>query len=321
MRPEESLSPGVFAASAEERGCVSAMLHEIDREAPPFWQEGEELWVPVGDGEIRVIHCGAESRGAARPVVFLPGFGVVPEGFQDFYRAVRGRAEMYYVETREKSSSRLHGPRPDMSLSRSIRDVEIVLASLREAGVGDFVLTAACWGATIVLEGLIEGRLHAPTVLLVDPAHELWFPKWLLRWVSPILPAAVVTALRPLIFQAMLGDMREPAQKERTRAFVWGADVRKWKRTAEAAREVELLGRLGSVPGEVLILNGTADKIHDPRIYPVMAREMPHGRFLFMPAGESDREKLFGVAARELCRVGAAQGLPPSLARFERDIR
>jgi hypothetical protein len=119
----------------------------------------------------------------------------------------------------------------------------------------------------------------------------------------------------------MLGDMEEPTQRERAYAFVYGADVGKWKRAAEAARDFELYGRLAGIRREVFVLNGTHDKIHDQRHYPAIAREMPRGRFLYMRADERDRERLFGVVARELVRVSATDGLPPAIARFEKTIR
>jgi pimeloyl-ACP methyl ester carboxylesterase len=322
MREEERLVEAALTATDEEVRGVSALLEAANSAAPHFWEIGEQVLVPVEDAEIRVIHCAPRTpRSAAqRPIVLVPGFGVIPEGFQDFYTAVHGKAELYYVETREKGSSRLCSGRPDMSVARSARDLRLVMAALGLAGRRDFVLVAVCWGASIALEGMIGGFLDAPTVLLADPMHALWFPKWVLRWISPLLPVPIVRALRPFVFRAMLGDMREPAQKERARAFVYGADVGKWKRSAEAARDFELFGRLSAIGREVFVLNGTKDKIHDPRNYPRMARELPKGRFLYMSAGEHEREKLVGTAALELARVSAAQGLPPSLAWFEKRI-
>lgn len=313
-----------FASSAEEAQAVSALLASSAPDAPPFWESGEHIRVPVGDAEIRVIHCmpgGAEARSGARavrPVVLVPGFGVIPEGFQDFYRAIHGRAEFFYVESREKASSRLDR-RADMSVPRMARDLSLVLEGIGLGQGRDFILAAVCWGATIVLEGLREGLLNAPTILACDPMHALWFPRWLLRWVTPLVPVPVVTALRPLVFRAMLGDMREPVQKQRVRDFVYRADVRKWKRAAEAARDVELMGRLEDVRQEVFVLNGTADKVHDPRVYPLIARAMPRGRFLYMGTGEENRERLFGTAALEFARVASRDGLPPALAPFEKD--
>ena len=251
----------------------------------------------------------------------VPGYGATPEGFQDFYAALRDKAELFYIETREKSSSRITGRPADMSVSRNARDIQQALSHLGLAASRDFVLVAPCWGASIVLHGLIERSLDAPTVLVADPMHTLWFPKWVLRYVSPLLPSPVLLALRPFIARSMLGDMQEPTQKLRAYAFVYRADVWKWKKAAEAARDFELFGRLSGIDREVFVLNGTRDKIHDQRQYPRIAREMPRGRFISMPTDERNRERLFGVAALELARVSAGDGLPPSLARFEKRVR
>ncbi len=321
MNGSEVLPSDVLVSSDDDRRRVAEMLRCAEAPAPPFWEPGvgEQILVPVAGAEIRVFHFPAHEPGVQRPVVMAPGFGATPQGFQDFYEALRGKVDLYYVETREKPSSRILDRRADMSVGQSARDIAHVLGCL---GLGrDFVLMAPCWGASIVLEGLIQGTLAAPTIVLADPMHTLWFPKWVLRLVSPILPVGAVRAMRPLLARAMLGGMEEPTQKERALAFVYGADVWKWKKSAEAARDFELFGRLGGISREIFVLNGTTDRIHDQSNYPRIAREMPGGRFLFMPTDERNRERLFGVAALEFARVSAADGLPESLARFEKKIR
>jgi pimeloyl-ACP methyl ester carboxylesterase len=314
---------GALSASDEERAQVGELMTAADIQAQAFWQSGagEEVMVPVDGAELRVFHFVSRDPAARRPVVLVPGYGATPEGFQDFYAALRDKAELFYLETREKSSSRITGRHTDMSVSRSARDIQQVLTFLGLAGSRDFVLVAPCWGASIILHGLIEGCLDAPTVLLADPMHTLWFPKWILRYVSPVLPALVLLALRPFVARSMLGDMQEPAQKLRAYSFVYGADPWKWKKAAEAARDFELFGRLSGIGREVFVLNGTNDKIHDQRHYPRIAMEMPRGRFISMQTNERHRERLFGVAALEFARASAWEGLPASLARFEKRIR
>ena len=306
----------------EETQCVAGMLAAAERPAAEFWQPGvcEQVMIPVSDAEIRVFHAAAPNASAVRPIVMIPGFGATPEGFQDFYAAVQGRAELFHLETREKPSSRILNRRADMSVSRSARDIQSALEYLGLAR-RDFVLVALCWGAASVLQGLIEGCLEAPTIVLADPMHALWFPKWVLRYVSPVLPSPTLLALRPFLVRSMLGDMREPTQRQRAVAFAYSADPWKWKKSAEAAWDFELYGRLSSVRREVFVLNGTRDKIHDQRHYPRVAQELPAGRFLYMPTDERCRERLFGVAALEMARVRARDGLPATLARFEKPVR
>ena len=317
------LIDSAVGASQKETASAEELLAAANRDAPCFWHPGvgEQIMVPVEGAELRVLHFPSRDPSARRPVVMIPGFGATPEGFQDFYAALENRAELFYLETREKSSSRITARRAEMSVSRSARDVQQALSFLGLDGGRDFVLVAACWGSTIVLQGLIEGCLVAPTVVAADPMHTLWFPRWLLRYVSPVLPAPALLALRPIIARSLLGDMQEPTQKQRAYAFAWSADPWKWKKTAQAAWDFELYGRLSRIQREVFVLNGTRDKIHDQRHYPRMAREMPRGRFIYIPADERDRERLFGIAALEFARVSAADGLPPSLAHFEKRLR
>jgi hypothetical protein len=131
----------------------------------------------------------------------------------------------------------------------------------------------------------------------------------------------MVRLLRPILRQAMLGDMKESAQKQRIFAFVNSADIWKWKKSAEAARDFELFGRLQSLSRELFVLNGTADKVHDQSHYPRIARELPGGRFLFVPVDESHRERMFAAVALQFARLSATDGLPASLAAFEKQVR
>jgi len=319
------LMSAALTASEEQLRAVEALLRkagspEDGRDIPRFWEPGvgRERYIPVEHAEIRVFHFHPAHPQAVRPIVVLPGWGATPEGFQELYAVLHGKAELYYLETREKASSRLLHRRADMSVSRSARDVQAALEALGLAGRRDFLLLGACWARTVILRGLAEGSLEAPTIVVADPMHTLWFSRWVLRYVSPLLPLPVVHLLRPILLHGMLGDMQEPAQKQRFFHFVRSADPWKWKKAAEAARELELFGSLSGIRKEVFVLNGTRDKVHDQRDYPRIAGELPRGRFLFLPAGESLRERLFGAVALEFARVSAAQGLPPSLAGFEK---
>jgi pimeloyl-ACP methyl ester carboxylesterase len=310
-----------------DRDAVERLLSIGQPDAPRFWEPGgmaaagaQVLTVPVEGAEIRVYRMTPARPTAHRPIVFVPGWGTNPPGWFDLYTAVHDRAELWYLETREKASSRILDRRTDMGVDQAARDITRALEFLGLAG-RDFVLAAACWGASQVLKGMIDGHLHAPTVVLQDPMHRLWFPRWVLRWVSPLVPLPLLHVLRPILVNLMLGDMREPVQKARAYAFVYGADFWKWKTSAEAARDFQLHGELGGVRDEVFVVNGTADKVHNPVHYPRIAAELPRGRFLFTPTIESRRELLFGAVALEFAKVTAADGVPVPLARFERRIR
>lgn len=305
-----------------------AYLYEwIDAEAEPgpqITEAAETIMVPVEGGELRVLYSvpsspaprsqtsGTASR--ARPVLFVPGWGAVPEEFREFYHFLHDEVELYYLETREKRSSILD-PRSGMNVGRSGRDIEkaIEKLGLRDR---DFVLLGACWGSSIILQGLHDQTLSAPTVVLVDPMKSLWFPRWLLRFVFRWTPNFVVRLLKPLIVWLKLLGMQEPRQRQRAEQFIRAADIGKWRRAAVAARNFQLAGKLKTIEKELFVLNCSDDAIHDQRYYPVLTDRLPRGRFLSLQVDERHRERMVGLAAREFARVTAEQGVPESLRDY-----
>lgn len=319
----QELHRQALEVSAEHRARVAAMITDVDHSAPGFWEtgEGEEIRVPVRGGDIRVFACRPTHPEARRPIVLVPGWGVVPEGFLEFYQLIHGKTEFYYVETREKRSSRFGVRHPDMSPAQSARDIGDALDALGLRGRRDFVLVGACWGGALIIQGLLDGTIDAPTVVTFDPIHRLWFPRWLLDWVAPVMPAFLVGAARWLFVSALIGDMEEQKQKARDYAFARAAVPWKWKWAAYTARNLELFGTLGGVKREVHVVNASHDRVHEQTCYPRIAGEMPRGRFLYLASDEAHRELCMAAAALEFAKVTAAEGLPPSLSGFERRVR
>lgn len=276
--------------------------------------------IPVEGAEIRLLHSRPQSAvethsRPTRPILFVPGWGAVPEEFQEFYELLHNEVELYYLETREKHTSALREKKTDMSVSQCARDIGTVIRLLR-LQERDFVLMGSCWGASIILQGLQDGSVRAPTILVVDPMQRLWFPRWLLRFFFRWTPDLVVTLLKPLIAWLKLLGMKEPRQRQRAEQFIRAADIGKWRRAAVAARNFHLAGILEGIRQEVFVLNCSDDAIHDQRYYPVLTSRLPRGRFLSLQVDERHRERMFGLAGREFARATAEDGVPVSLRQF-----
>ncbi len=298
---------------------VREMLIATERKVPNFWEidTTESIYVPVDDGEIRVYHFEPNNPISKRPLVFVPGWGGTEEGFMDFYEVIHDKVECYYIETREKRSSRLNRKRAKMDMSQKARDIQNVI-NYFELGKKDFVLYGTCWGGAIILQGLIDGVIDAPTIIINDPMHTLWFPKWFLRYVSPILPVFVVELIKSIVKRIQLRGMKEEVQRGRAETFADNAEIWKWKRAADSVKDFELFGNVSGISKKVIVTNGTKDKIHNQIDYPQLAAELPNGRFIYMKTDESRRERLMGLVSLEFCKVNKKDGVPPSLAEFER---
>ena len=268
------------------------------------------------NGALRVLHHEPETGESLRPVVFLPGWGTMPEGFTDFFSMLMNRTELYYIETREKNSSRLPVDAV-MDMDRTALDLKEALHELGFNDSSDFLLMGTCWGSTVISHALARGFVSAPTVVVFDPMPRLWFPQWLLKSVMPFIPVTVLNLLRPLGRNIALAGMKEETQRKRAEVFINGADLKKWKRAALSILDFDLRDRASAIPGELLVFTGVSDKIHDQSVYPSFAGMVPGGRFFNLPVSESNREFLLGVIAREFSLVGKEQGVPSKFQEFE----
>ncbi|MCE7741366.1 MAG: alpha/beta hydrolase [Candidatus Heimdallarchaeota archaeon] len=297
------------------------MLTATERDVPDFWESSttEILYVPVDDGEIRIYHFKPDNPISKRPLIFVPGWGGTEMGYVDFYEVIHDKVECYYVETREKRSSKLDRKKAKMDMNQKAKDIQDVINYLK-LDKEDFVLFGTCWGGAILLHGLIDGTIDAPTIITHDPMHTLWFPKWFLKYVTPFLPVFVIRMMKPILRRIQMRGMNEEVQRKRAENFIDNAEPWKWKRAAESVRDFELFGTISGITKEVFIINGTQDKIHDQITYTKIAAEMPSSRFIFIKTDESRRERLMGLVNLEFSKVTKDEGIPPSLEDFEKKI-
>ncbi len=314
---------GLLTLTAEQEQKVAELLDgAVSTQAPPINQDKETrpIYVPVEDGAIRIFHHIPRKKTVQRPIVLVPGWGAIPSGFQNFFNVVHNRAEVILIETREKRSSRLQRSTARLDMSQKARDVQAVLNYCGLTANKDFLLMGTCWGAAVILQGLIDQVTKAPTIVLLDPMHTLWFPKWIIRYIGPLTPTWFWAMIKPLAKKIALWGMEAETQRQRAEAFIDNATIWKWKRAAQQVVDFELLGQVGNIQQEVFVFNGTGDKIHDQRNYPQLAQEMPRGRFIYMQTDESRRETLVGLIALEFAKVDRQAGLPTALKPFEKRL-
>jgi len=176
------------------------------------------------------------------------------------------------------------------------------------------------WGTSIIIHGLRRGIFSAPSLAVLDPMNEIWFSKWVIRYIVPLTPVWFWGMIKTLLKHVLLFGMKEKVQKARTGLFIDGAETWKWVSAGRATVDFHLPGDLEAVKDEVWVFNGSGDRIHDQRLYPHIAKHIPRGRFFYMKTQESDREKLMGYIALELSRVTGDRGIPPSLAGCEKNL-
>ncbi|MEA2070786.1 MAG: alpha/beta hydrolase [Asgard group archaeon] len=313
----------VLTLPKEKQEIVEKMITEVKKPVPNFFETKDcsEHYVPVKNGKIRVFHIKPNNPINSLPIVLVAGWGTIPEIFREFYAALHKKVEFYYIETREKNSSKMDKRRVDMSVSQKARDVQDVLKffNLYEQ---KFILFGTCWGATIVLKGLLNETFgEIPKIVAFDPMHKLWKFRFLSKYIAPILPAIALVLLKPLLKFIALRGMEEEHQRERTEKLIACLEPWKWKRAASAASDLDLFDEVSAIQEEIYVFNGTTDQIHDQKNYPKMAAQIPNARFFYLQTDESQRECLMGIIAREFAKWDDKEGVPDSLAKFEKQLK
>ncbi|MHA1631168.1 MAG: hypothetical protein ACTSXO_06790 [Candidatus Heimdallarchaeota archaeon] len=313
--PELTISPQL-------KQEVDALVQATYKTNVRHWSPAitREFYVPIGEvGEIRVLHVKPKQPKNTAPVLFIPGFGVIQEEFNDLYEALQEDIEFYYIETREKTSSKIKRRKTKLTLSEKAKDIQTVIDFLN-LSQKDFLLVGTCWGSSVVLTGLYEKTLTAPRILLFDPAFELAFSKFIVN-ISILLPTFMVSLLKRIFkFFALMG-MKEKRQKERTSAFIDNAVVWKWKRAAYQNRKLNLFKILPAIEKELFIVNGSNDRFHNQEIYPMEAKALPHGRFFYLEVDESKRERMMAAVIREFALGTQVQPVPLVMQKFEKNLK
>jgi hypothetical protein len=273
--------------------------------------------VPVPGGTICVRHVlplGGSSS-SLRPIVFVPGWGTIPESFGDFYSAVPADAEVFHVETREKPSSSIARRGSEFTMDQVAQDLGIVLEHLGLNSRSP-VLMGTCFGSAVILHALATGVADAPTIVCVDPMERLWFPLWLINLLRPLMPSPILWLFRPPMRAIVLAGMKEPIQRKRAKDFIDSATIWKWRRAAISMRKWSFFDIGHLIRRRVYVVNGSHDRFHNSHMFPEVARAAREGVFVRIPVGESRRERLMGVTAGVFASHDATDTPPAQIAPF-----
>ncbi|SVC42947.1 uncharacterized protein METZ01_LOCUS295801, partial [marine metagenome] len=195
-------------------------MEEMWSGAPELAGAGsEELWVEVANGvSLRVIRWAPNDSSASSlsPVVFVPGWGSVFEGWRPLLTEWATRRPIVYIETREKKSARIAHKvgRGDFEMRHHGDDVAAVLAHLgiSSAEVDWF---SSSLGSTLLIDAYQSGVLEGRSSILLAPNDDFPFPLWARILLNVPLPKAIYPAL--VRFAVWIVERRTDEEGQRIR--------------------------------------------------------------------------------------------------------
>jgi pimeloyl-ACP methyl ester carboxylesterase len=248
--------------------------------------------VTVDDGVVlRVLRWTPAAAPTKPPLLFVAGWVSSVEGWVPMLRRLVRDREVYYLESREKSSARIDrsGLTPDdFSIERNARDLRQVVDAL-EIVPEDTVIMGSSLGATSILEALKADRIRARGALLIGPNSSFRFPLWGKVLVhSPASSYHVIKILVLFYLRHFRVDVKnEPQQMERYDRTLRTANPLRMKLSAMAVQNYEVWDGLDTVSTPVAVAYSPTDKLHSEDEIKRMAKMLPRGRLVPCPTNRS----------------------------------
>ncbi len=235
----------------------------------PIGLEGarySERWLEVEPGVELLLRTWEPDEPALDwPLVFVPGWISLPQGWAHMLQGLARRQTVFYVETREKATARYaRGFTPaDQTIERNARDL-VEVSRLLPGDASQRVWMAASLGATILTPALAGGELSARAAFLISPQAHFHYP-W---WVGPITfaPDWLYPPVRDFVLWYLrsfkVDTEREPEQMARYERTMNAAEPRRLKFSARSFGGYELWPILPDVSQPVGVAHASSDTLH-----------------------------------------------------------
>ena len=211
------------------------------------------------------------------PVVFVPGWISLPQGWAHLLQAMAVRQPVRYLELREKHtacfSRRMSAT--DFTIARNTLDL-LVAAPRLGVEPARAVWVAASLGATVLLAALAEG-LPAQAAFLLGPNAHFHFPWWAVpltyspSWLYPPVRAFLIWYLRRFKVDAE----REPEQLARYARTLHAADPTRLKYSARSFAGFEVWPFLSRIQVPVGVAWAGTDTLHGEDDVRRLVAELP----------------------------------------------
>lgn len=269
-----------------------------------------EYYIEMSDGaSVKIIDFVPDNiSGQNRPViVFIAGWISLISGWKGLLKEITPHFRTFYVETREKASSRVNNVKKEsFTINRLKQDIGDTVRQIISEDT-PFVLAGSSLGASTILEYLSDAEISASAAVLIGPNYEFRFPK-ILGDMVPAVPPGMYFAVKPVIKWYLknfrLDKKKSPEQVEKYNRTLDAADPYKLKANALALKNYKITGNIGNIKIPCLVMGATTDRLHGSDIIKKIASAMPEGEYIELASNMETHNEIAGrVIADYLNRI------------------
>jgi alpha-beta hydrolase superfamily lysophospholipase len=214
-------------------------------------------------------------------VLFIAGWITQIVAWKTVLREMTKDFIVIYVETREKSSSRIVS-NADQSISAIGEDI-VALVDKLHLRENRYVLFGSSLGATVIVE-CFHTLVRKPLALvLISPNAVFRVPhiwKFIVHSFYPPLYALIRPSVKWYLKNFRLNVKIDAAQYNKYCAALDAADPWKLKKAVLAVASYEIWDRLESLSCPVLLIGASKDVLHEPDIFQRIASKILHATII-----------------------------------------
>ena len=248
---------------------------------------GEEKLIRVSNSvSLRVFVWEPVNQSSKVPILMVPAWGSVFEGWRPLVTEWVQNRKIIYVETREKASAIFDEKmnQKDFHIDSFTDDIKEIIQSLNLDG--NYHLFSSSLGSTILIHGLQERKISAKSSIFLAPNQNIIFPLWARLLIKLPLPKFTLKWLIKLAIWAVERKVEEEGQKIRYRRTLLSQNYERIRFSARYLIGYSLPESLSNIEIPCAILTAESDKLHGTNDVEFISREIPNMKIIPIPSNQ-----------------------------------
>lgn len=198
------------------------------------------------------------------PVVLVTGLVTEVKSFVNIIHELSRDFPVYYIETRDKSSSLVHE-----EVRYDIETMGIDVAEIiQQLGLksGKFVMVGYSFGAAVIADGFRHFRAIPHSVVFIEPTPVFHYPRWsikLIKWYGKPLYQIIMPLAKWYLQNIVINKKEDLEMAEISSNSLSHANPDKLRNTVLAIAGYEVWDKLGSISCPALIIGTSKDRLHN----------------------------------------------------------
>ena len=252
---------------------------------------GEEKIIRVSeDLSLRVFIWKPVKKTSNTPILMVPGWGSVFEGWRPLVTEWAQKRKIIYIETREKASAIFDNKmkQKDFIISKYIEDIGVIIEKLQLENEldDDFHLFSSSLASTIIIHGLQEGEISGKSSIFLAPNQKFRFPLWAKFLIKLPLPKFTLKFLIKIAIWAVERKVEEEGQKIRYRRTLLSQNYERMRYSARYLMGYSLPESLSNIEIPCAILTAESDKLHGMKDVEFISRKIQNARIITIPSNQ-----------------------------------